>query len=1041
MPLGSLASLAVATIAGAAWRLGNLSVESPLAADFGAVAAVAIAMVLRAGQRVLVQWERGRAPQARLLIAPASAEEFELDTEAVPYGDQWNLSPAFFLECLAFVTGIGVDRMLQTALEHSDEWGEPPRPRITDKYLAQIVDSNAMLSFTISGTSLDARVLGIRETNEQGRHLNWRDAVSESSETDLPKFLISGPRTTFWVSCCIRDHDVAPRSRHAKWRAEVGLTAGDQSVIDREFCCRLLQLAVVYDQLNITELACMELVSRKSQMCEYRHRDRAIGATQGDDLLEDADLYLSLGKTRGLVMVSPSLLSYVSDKLRTEAAILKDKRKMWEERTEQQTSADSKEGKGGQAALELGHPQPGRRGRRRRAAQNAFVNSWTWECVAAINWPCGKEGSPDFDAFFLSQRAGVLDLRGRLASLGPPPASSAAALSGLRRNAPGYLEEPAKPAKFAVDSIALPLDDVECKPGDHEVGEASDLRRDWKGRYSRPKEEQSFVIRPHFDEALRRDKLAYSDFLRRLFEAGMITFGGDAACAIAPIFVAKSGGRRRLVLGTRKAAVYRVEAPAGWHEFMILPSVAASDLLKVDPTLPVSGVRRNQACRFADGLELVSLLLPARHVVLAHVLKAGFHERDAVSDLHVVKDVTVSPAVATHVDGAAVIGVGRQQVRGRIAAVGRELEASGLRCKGVAVTAEEQTFAGLVFRRGSGEVCLASGRSWKMRLALLELASQTYVSERAVFQLVGHCKSAALLRGPLLSVFSAACRWARKAGGDVWRLWPDVASELRAADAGRPIEPAVASADASTGDGDPAGALFGGFGVAAGLEQANRVVDEDGPLPGTGCLEKCAFESEMERGGGELSDATTAERATRGDFVGLASMVFPLDAWTSALFRRWARPENVLGLEGRGVPLGVRRQFRDVRSRDKIQLLLCENVGLVLALVTGSASSPLLNSSCRELPDVSLFNDSTAAVRWLPSEWNSSDKGSCIVVPPVERSELDARSAGAARAAFERNLLEEVERLERREFASSGERGHSGRGIQRYLEEGDADAW
>ena len=444
-------------------------------------------MVFKAGQQVLVQWERGKSPQARLLIAPATAEEFhsvmgkavppavgveclwwaatpdgdvyphmlhargvysamaldrrgrgrpasmigrQLDTEAAPYGANWSPSPAFFLECLEFVTGLTFDGMLKTALEHSDDRGGPededpdklvqapatkkggapgksshhrllknsgeaielppdlhveeglpdPAPdhwyavgATDDRRLGKVSDLNAMLSFTISGiglalyhgyaviystqppkdSSLDARVLGIRETTEEGRHLAWRDAVSEFSETDWPKFPISGPRTTFWVSRYIRDHDVAPRSRHAKWRAEVGLTAGDQSVIDHEFCCRLLQLAVVYDQLHITELACMELVARKLQMCEYRHRDRAIGATQGDDLLEDAHLYMGVGETRGLVMVAPSLLSYVAEKLKTEAAILKERRKMREERAEQQTAAGSKDGKGSAALQSL----------------------------------------------------------------------------------------------------------------------------------------------------------------------------------------------------------------------------------------------------------------------------------------------------------------------------------------------------------------------------------------------------------------------------------------------------------------------------------------------------------------------------------------------------------------------------------------------------------------------------------------------------------------------------------------------------------------
>ena len=50
--------------------------------------------------------------------------------------------------------------------------------------------------------------------------------------------------------------------------------------MDHEFCARVLQSAVVFDQLNVSELACMELICRKLQMAEYRH-----GAARGSLLV------------------------------------------------------------------------------------------------------------------------------------------------------------------------------------------------------------------------------------------------------------------------------------------------------------------------------------------------------------------------------------------------------------------------------------------------------------------------------------------------------------------------------------------------------------------------------------------------------------------------------------------------------------------------------------------------------------------------------------------------------------------------------------
>ena len=118
---------------------------------------------------------------------------------------------------------------------------------------------------SLAPDDLDARVLGLVETPGEGRHLGFREAVGQLTQSDWPKWPVLGPRTTMWVCRFIRDHDIAPRSRHTKWKAETGLTSSDQAVADHEFCLRLLQTAVLYDQLNVSELACFELVSRRAR--------------------------------------------------------------------------------------------------------------------------------------------------------------------------------------------------------------------------------------------------------------------------------------------------------------------------------------------------------------------------------------------------------------------------------------------------------------------------------------------------------------------------------------------------------------------------------------------------------------------------------------------------------------------------------------------------------------------------------------------------------------------------------------------------------
>eukprot|EP00974_Lingulodinium_polyedra_P087967 8530811-Lingulodinium_polyedra.AAC.1 len=76
----------------------------------------------------------------------------------------------------------------------------------------------------------------------------------------------------------------------------------------------------------------MELVARKMQMAEYRHRERVLSGAVHDELGEDARLYLGLGETRGMAMIAPALLQHVAEESAKEAAVMKERRKLREER-------------------------------------------------------------------------------------------------------------------------------------------------------------------------------------------------------------------------------------------------------------------------------------------------------------------------------------------------------------------------------------------------------------------------------------------------------------------------------------------------------------------------------------------------------------------------------------------------------------------------------------------------------------------------------------------------------------------------------------
>ena len=97
-------------------------------------------------------------------------------------------------------------------------------------------------------------------------------------------------------------------------------------------------------------LACLEIVARRAQLIELRHRDRALGTKAlGGDVDSDAHLYMGSGKTRGLLMISPALEEWVAKQLQTETAAAKERRKLREEKAAVPPKAVPKAPKGGGA--------------------------------------------------------------------------------------------------------------------------------------------------------------------------------------------------------------------------------------------------------------------------------------------------------------------------------------------------------------------------------------------------------------------------------------------------------------------------------------------------------------------------------------------------------------------------------------------------------------------------------------------------------------------------------------------------------------------
>lgn len=100
---------------------------------------------------------------------------------------------------------------------------------------------------------------------------------------------------------------------------------GDRSVFEDEILARILDGAVMYDSLNISNLASMELVVRRRQLLADAH-----SLSPGAPSYLGAEHYMGQMYKVGDGIVVPTLTDHVSKQMQAQSQIMKEKRKLEE---------------------------------------------------------------------------------------------------------------------------------------------------------------------------------------------------------------------------------------------------------------------------------------------------------------------------------------------------------------------------------------------------------------------------------------------------------------------------------------------------------------------------------------------------------------------------------------------------------------------------------------------------------------------------------------------------------------------------------------
>ena len=172
--------------------------------------------------------------------------------------------------------------------------------------------------------SVDARVCPVRYDERGERYRSFDEALRFLEEPEWKDWPIQGPRTVRWLCRFIKEHGGVPKARTQRFLSDAKVPDTDRVKYEHGCLMEILEWAVVYDQVDVSALACFELLARRVALLE-----EAYTANPKNPRFEGSEHFQGLG--RRTAAISPALTSFVASSLQSEALIQKERRKAREE--------------------------------------------------------------------------------------------------------------------------------------------------------------------------------------------------------------------------------------------------------------------------------------------------------------------------------------------------------------------------------------------------------------------------------------------------------------------------------------------------------------------------------------------------------------------------------------------------------------------------------------------------------------------------------------------------------------------------------------
>lgn len=179
----------------------------------------------------------------------------------------------------------------------------------------------------------DARIQPVMTAANGERFFEFHKHVARCKrETfDGKAWPLTGPRTVPYHAGEIAKLGVGAVTRHRTWVNENHLKEDESATHLHEVCSEVYELMVCIDQLDVFNLCCCEALVRHMQFVEHgvKKRRESRSPTAGADTSE---YWLARPRSLGGAIISPELTEFIAKKAAADSAILKEQRKIIEER-------------------------------------------------------------------------------------------------------------------------------------------------------------------------------------------------------------------------------------------------------------------------------------------------------------------------------------------------------------------------------------------------------------------------------------------------------------------------------------------------------------------------------------------------------------------------------------------------------------------------------------------------------------------------------------------------------------------------------------